>query len=186
MSRKPADGYSLYELIMTVAVVALVLSLGVPSFGRIVAEHRLRVGVDTLFHAIHLARKESIVRRRVVTLCPSADGQNCLSGFDWSEGFIMFVNRDRDSPAQRDADEPLIRQYPASSHNKVVANRRSFSFRTTALRATNGTFILCDKARRAKARALIVSYTGRPRVSLIDRFGKPRQCPDYVKLTASL
>ncbi len=186
MRRKLSHGYSLYELVMTVGAMALVLSLGVPSFGRIVTEHRLRVGVDTLFHAIHLARKESIVRRREVTLCPSADGENCLSSFDWSAGFIMFVNRDRDSPAERDPGEPLIRQYSTSSHNQVVANRRSFSFRTTALRATNGTFILCDKARRGAARALIVSYTGRPRVSLVERFGKPRQCPDYVKLTASL
>jgi type IV fimbrial biogenesis protein FimT len=181
-----SQGYSLYELLMTLGLFAVVVSLGVPSFGRILAEHRLRVEVDTLFHAIHLARKESIVRRREVTLCPSTDGQNCVPGFDWSQGFIMFVNRDRDSPPRRDSDEPLVREYSTSSHNQVVANRRSFSFRTTALRATNGTFILCDKARRAAARALIVSYTGRPRVSRIDHNGKPRQCPDYVKLTDPL
>jgi Tfp pilus assembly protein FimT len=94
---------------MTLGLFAVVVSLGVPSFGRILAEHRLRVEVDTLFHAIHLARKESIVRRREVTLCPSADGQNCVPGFDWSQGFIMFVNRDRDSPPRRDSDEPLVR-----------------------------------------------------------------------------
>lgn len=186
VSRNASHGYSLYELIMTVGVVVLVMSLGVPSFGRILAEHRLRVGIDTLFHAIHLARKESVLRRREVTLCPSADGRNCAAGFDWSEGFIMFVNLDRDSPAERDSDEPLLRRFSTSSHNEVVANRRSFSFRTTALRATNGTFILCDKARRGAARALIVSYTGRPRVSRIERSGNPHTCPDYVKLSGRL
>lgn len=184
--RLGTGGYSLYELIGTIAVVALVLSLGVPSFGRILAEHRLKVEVDTLFHAIHLARKESIVRRREVTLCPSPDGQQCTPGFDWSQGFIMFANLDRDGPPERDPDEPLIRRYSTSSHNLVLANRRSFSFRTTALRATNGTFFLCDKARRSKARRLIVSYTGRPRVRLIDNERNPRQCADYVKLTARL
>lgn len=184
--RLMAGGYSLYELIGTVGLVALVLSLGVPSFGRIVAEHRLKVEVDVLFHAIHLARKESIVRRREVTLCPSANGRDCLPGFDWSEGFIMFVNLDRDGPAERDPDEPVIQRYSTSSHNLILANRRSFSFRTTALRATNGTFTLCDKARRGAARRLIVSYTGRPRVSLIGRDRNPRQCSDYVKLTSRL
>ncbi len=176
--RRATDGYSLYELIITIGLVALVMSLGLPSFGSILANHRLKVEVDALFHAVHLARKESVVRRRAVTLCPSPDGQNCEPDFDWSEGWIMFVNLDRDSPAARDSDEPLLQRFYGILHNKVTANRRSFSFRTTALRATNGTFIFCDKARRATARALIVSYTGRPRVSRIDRSGNPYQCPD--------
>jgi len=176
--RRAAGGYSLYELIITIGLVALVMSLGVPSFGRMLADHRLRVEVDALFHAVHLARKESVVRRRAVTLCPSRDGQNCEPGFDWSDGWIMFVNLDRDAPAARDSDEPLLQRFSGTLHNQVVANRRSFSFRTTALRATNGTFILCDKARRAAARALVVSYTGRPRVSRIDRSGNSYKCAD--------
>jgi type IV fimbrial biogenesis protein FimT len=180
--RRNAGGYSLYELIVTVGVAALVLSLGVPSFGTMLANHRLKVEVDALFHAVHLARKESVVRRREVTLCPSNDGQNCSVGFDWSAGWILFVNLDRDAPATRNADEPLLQRFSVSSHNQVAANRRNFSFRTTALRATNGTFVFCDKARRASPRALIVSYTGRPRVSRIDRNGNPYTCPGYVKL----
>ena len=176
--RHAAGGYSLYELILTIGLVALITSLGVPSFGRMLADHRLKVEVDALFHAVHLARKESVVRRRAVTLCPSPDGQNCGPGFDWSDGWIMFVNLDRDAPATRDSDEPLLQRFSASSHNEVTANRRSFSFRTTELRATNGTFIFCDKARRAAARAMVVSYTGRPRVSRIDRNGIPYNCAD--------
>lgn len=183
MPRETTAGYSLYELVVTMAIAATVIALGVPSFGRIVAEHRLRIEVDALFHAIHLARKESIMRRRAVTLCPSRDGDACTGDFDWSHGWIVFVNRDRDSPAVRHPDEPVLRRHAVSSHNQVTANRRSFSFRTTTLRATNGTFVLCDKARRAAARALVVSYTGRPRVSLSNSSGKPRRCPDYVKLT---
>ncbi len=181
VSRQNAGGFSLYELIITIGVVALVMSLGVPSFGRMLANHRLKVEVDALFHAVHLARKESVVRRRAVTLCPSSDGQDCVPGFDWSDGWILFVNLDRDAPATRDAGEPLLQRFSVSSHNQVTANRRSFSFRTTALRATNGTFIFCDKARRAAPRALIVSYTGRPRVTRENRRGNPYECPDYVK-----
>ena len=176
--RRGAGGYSLYELIITVGIAAIMMSLGVPSFGKMLADHRLRVEVDAIFHAVHLARKESVMRRREVTLCPSRDGRNCMPGPDWSAGWIMFVNRDRDTPAARDPGEPLLQQFSVSLHNQVTANRRSFSFRTTVLRATNGTFIFCDRARRAEPRALIVSYTGRPRVSRIDRSGNPYECPD--------
>ena len=186
MHRDRVFGYSLFELLVTIGIAVLVLSLGLPSFGSLVAEHRLRVEVDALFHAMHLARKESIMRRRVVTLCPSRDGLSCVPGDDWSHGWIMFVNLDRDLPAARDPGEPVLRAHAASSHNQVFANRQSFSFRATQLRATNGTLLFCDKARRAAPRALVVSHTGRARVSRTDSRGRPRACPDYVKLMSPL
>ena len=97
-----ARGFSLFELIMTLALVALILTLGLPSFGSLVADQRLRVEADALFHAVHLARKASIVRRRVVSLCPSDDGESCTPGYDWSGGWIVFANVDRDDPPQVD------------------------------------------------------------------------------------
>ncbi len=97
-------GFSLYELLMTLTLVALVLTLGIPSFGSIVANNRLRVEVDALFHAVHLARKASVVRRRVITICPSYDGFNCEPCLDWSMGWMMFVNTARDQPPARDDD----------------------------------------------------------------------------------
>ena len=169
-------GFSLYELVMTLAIFALTLTLGIPSLGAIVANHRLRVEVDQVFHAIHLARKESVVRRRVVTLCPSADGEQC--GNDWSAGWIVFVNLDRDWPARREPEEPVIKRMSVAPENRIVANRRSFSLRSVNLRATNGTLIFCDRAGRARPRALVVSYTGRPRVAYEDRRGRPYACTD--------
>ena len=170
------NGYSLYELLMTLALFATILTLGIPSFGAIVANHRLRTEVDHLFHAIHHARKESVVRRRVVTICPTEDGENC--GVDWSAGWMMFVNIDRDWPARREADEPVIKWVQAQPENRIVANRRSFSLRSVDLRATNGTVIFCDRAGRAKPRALVISYTGRPRVAYEDRRGRSYACAD--------
>jgi type IV fimbrial biogenesis protein FimT len=154
----------------------VVLTLGIPSFGAIVANQRLRTEVDKLFHAIHHARKESVVRRRVVTICPTIDGENC--GDDWSRGWMMFVNIDRDWPAKREPDEPVIKWLEVAPENRIVANRRSFSLRSVDLRATNGTLVFCDRAGRARPRALVVSYTGRPRVAYADRRGRPYSCPD--------
>ena len=172
-----SGGYSLYELIMTLGLVALILTVGVPSFGAIVASQRLRVEVDGLFHAIHLARKESVVRRRVMTICPTRNGTVCEAGSDWSDGWMLFVNIDRDCPANRDHDEPVIKWVQAHPGNKIIANRRAFSLRSTHLRATNGTLVFCDRAGRARPRALVVSYTGRPRVAYENTRGQPYSCP---------
>jgi type IV fimbrial biogenesis protein FimT len=177
-TQRPVNGYSLYELIMTLGLAGLILTIGLPSFGNIVANQRLRTEVDALFHAIHLARKESIVRRRVVSICPTRDGQACVDTTDWSAGWMTFVNIDRDWPANRDTNEPVLHRYEVNPTSQIMANRRSFSLRSTELRATNGTLIFCDRAGRAKPRALVVSYTGRPRVAYKDSRGRPYKCAD--------
>ena len=68
MPDKPR-GHTLFELMMTLLLVAVVFGLGLPAFGGLLADKRLRVETDALFHAAHLARKASITRRRVITIC---------------------------------------------------------------------------------------------------------------------
>ena len=175
--RSPA-GYSLYELLMTLAVVSVILGLGLPSLGRFTADARLRAETGALFHAAHLARKESIAKRRVVTLCPSTDGRYCDPENRWSGGWILFVNDARRGSGRRDPDEPILLHRSIGGSVLIMSNRRSYSFRATELRATNGSLIFCDSANRAAPRALIVSYTGRPRVAYEDSRGRAIRCAD--------
>ncbi len=178
MRHRRQTGYSLYELLITVSLAALVLGIGLPSLGKLVADQRLRAQIDPLFHAIHLARKESIVRREVITLCASHDSQRCAPDSDWSAGWLMFVNNDRDWPAEVDDDEIVLQRHVGDPRTQVAANRRSFTLRSTELRATNGTLVFCDRAGRTAPRALVVSYTGRPRVARQDSAGRNYRCPD--------
>lgn len=171
-------GFSLYELLVTLGIAAIVMTLGLPSFGRIAADQRIRAQIDPVFHAIHLARKVSVTRRQVVTLCPSIDQAQCDDSSDWSSGWIMFVNADRDMPAWRDDGETLLAVHQGDDRIRIEANRRSFTLRATELRATNGTLLFCDRAGRTRSRALVVSYTGRPRVSDRDTSGRPWHCAD--------
>lgn len=176
--RRRGAGHTLFELLMTLALAALILVLALPSFGGLAADKRLRVETDALFHAIHLARKSSIVRRRTVSLCPSLDGETCDPGYDWSDGWIMFSNVDRDEPPQVDANEPILARHRVDDGVRILANRRGFTLRSTFLRATNGTLRVCDREDRATARALVVSYTGRPRVTTVDSRGDGYDCGD--------
>jgi type IV fimbrial biogenesis protein FimT len=173
---RPTAGFTLYELLMTLTLVATIVALGLPSFASLVAGNRLRAEANALFESVHLARKESIARRRAVSICPSLDGLSCDPGKQWSAGWIRFVNTDRDAPPVRDEDEPVLHYHVVRPEVLIDANRPGFTLRSTELRATNGTLILCDPAGRAETRAVVVSYTGRPRVARRDSRGRPYDC----------
>jgi type IV fimbrial biogenesis protein FimT len=171
-------GYSLYELLLTTTIITLMLLAGFPTFSALTARQLQSIEVNALFHAIHLARKESIMRRRVVSLCPSHDGQNCGPRTDWSSGWIMFENKDRDTPPRVDEGEPVLQWHRVAGQVNVQANRRAFTLRSTVLRATNGTLVVCDRQNRVPAKGLVISYTGRPRVAFRRTDGKPYACAD--------
>jgi len=176
--RQTFRGFTLYELLITLALVGIVLSAALPAFSGTLARNRQAIEINALFHAIHRARKESIMRRKVVSLCPSSDGKNCEPGMDWSSGWIMFENRDRDSPPRVDSGEAVLQVHQVSRQVRILANRRGFTLRATFLRATNGTFVICDRRTQIPARALVVSYTGRPRVAFKRPDKKPYICAE--------
>ena len=172
------QGFTLYELLITLLLIGLLAGIGLPELGKLVARNRISTEINALFHAIHLARKESIMRRQVVSICPSRDGARCTPDRDWSGGWIMFNNRDRDEPPQIDPGEPVLQVHKVGQDLRITANRRGFTLRATQKRATNGTLVVCDAAARVAPKALVISYTGRPRVAFQTRRGKPYACAD--------
>ncbi len=171
-------GFSLLELIVTILVAAIVLVLGVPTFASALAKGRQTAELNALFHAFYLARKESVRRRRLVSLCPSADDAVCDKDANWNNGWLLFENTDQDDPPDRDPGEPLIMVHKTAARTKISANRRGFTSRGIRRRATNGTLVVCDARGRIPAKALVVSYTGRPRITAIRRNGDPYSCVD--------
>ncbi|MGI9233100.1 MAG: GspH/FimT family pseudopilin [Woeseiaceae bacterium] len=175
---RSSSGYSLYELLVTTSLIAALLIVGIPGFGSMLARQRQQVEINALFHAVHLARKESIMRRKVVSICASLDGEQCATGKDWSQGWLMFENQDRDSPPRIDPGEPVLRHHNVDDGILIKANRSGFTLRATFLRATNGTLVVCDRAGRVRPKGLVVSYTGRPRVASSTTAGKPYTCAE--------
>lgn len=88
-------GFTLIELCVTTAVVAVVAALAAPS----VAQAWRTANALTTYHGITsslaLARGMAISRGHPVTLCPSHDGQTCSGGVDWSRGWIVYLDRGR-------------------------------------------------------------------------------------------
>jgi type IV fimbrial biogenesis protein FimT len=66
-------GFTLIELMVGVAVLAIALGVGVPSMSEFIKNSRLAAHTNDLLTSLHLARTEAIKRNARVTLCKSAN-----------------------------------------------------------------------------------------------------------------
>lgn len=179
VSCRPADsgGWTLIELIAVCAVVATLATLSIPSFREIALNARRTEQVNALLHGLYVARNAAIQRNAPVVLCKSADGLQCAPALPaWSEGWIVFENRDRDSPPMVDTDEAVLLRQPAVENLTIRANRDAVTYWPVSMAGTTVSFTFCDAREAAGARGIIVSATGRPRTSDRDSSGKPWSC----------
>ena len=95
-------GYSLIELLIVIAVVAILTMVAVPSFSTLFASASVSSNVNGLTATFDLARSEAIARNRLVVVCRSADpragspvcsgvGAGGFAGGDWAVGWIVFA-----------------------------------------------------------------------------------------------
>jgi len=170
-------GATLWELLWTLAIAAVVVAVGIPGFTNFLLDARRTADINAFVLAIQLSRSEAAKRGRPIVLCNTADRAACGgSGQNFGAGWMVFVNSDDDRPPHRSADEDLLYFHSPRMAGTIAANRRLFEFRPFGWRSTNGTVTFCDDRGETQARAVIVSYTGRPRVSAEGPGGRNLSC----------
>ena len=171
-------GFTLTELLTTLAIVSILSTIAAPSFAQLRLNSARTAAVNQVFHAVFLARSEAIKSNRVVTMCKSRDGRQCARGAStaWTDGFIVFVNADRDEPAQVDPGEDILLLGDAWKTGQITSNREAYSFRPYTQGVVNGTLVFCDGRGSGEARAIIISHTGRPRISQRDASNRRLPC----------
>lgn len=167
-------GFTLHELLITLVLLAVLVALALPLFSTLSAKIRQSTEINALFHAFHQARKESIMRHRVVSLCPSSDGLTCAETKEWSDGWLLFY----DPSGTGWPGDGIVTRHSVTDTVRVTSNRYLFTARGTQKRTTNGTIVFCDRTGRTAAKALVISYTGRPRVAERRPDGSAWSCAD--------
>jgi type IV fimbrial biogenesis protein FimT len=173
----PAAGTTLWELLATLAVLAVLLASALPGLQAWRLDARRGAAVSAFLGAVQLARSEAAKRGRPAILCPSTDGAGCATnGAPYESGWIVFINEDDERPPTRSPAEPLLLTHIPAMAGTIRSNRAVYEFRPFTWRSTNGTVTFCDARGAAQARAVIVSYTGRPRVSARGPGNRRLQC----------
>ena len=90
-------GFTVTELMVVVAIVAILLSLGVPEFRYITNAYRMSAEVNGLLGDLQYARAEAIREGQPVTACVSTNGTACTGGLgNWAAGWIVFSDQNGD------------------------------------------------------------------------------------------
>ena len=168
----PSRGFTLVEMMVAVAVLAIMLAIGMPAFGGLVDNQRMDSSVDTLLRSIHFTRSEAIRRNRHVTMAPD-DGR-------WDAGWVIFVDENDDGV--HDPGEPLLREERLGGIIPIQANTNIATYvrynRQGESELLNGgfqsgTFSFCPNRAGAKGRQLIINRVGRARVQQAEVTGCP-------------
>jgi type IV fimbrial biogenesis protein FimT len=162
-------GFTLLELMVTVGIAAILISVGVPSFRDVVMDNRMVRDANQFVASINLARSSAVRYQRNATICTSANFDaavpTCAATTDWSNGWIVWVDKDRDGFT--DANEILAVQAPIDDTTAFTASTVAlFSFDARGFGASPAdNLTMCDGRNGEMGRSIKVNSVGRTNVS---------------------
>lgn len=162
---KKESGFSLIDLLFTLVLLSILLSLSFPAYKYLTAEIRLLTLTERITSALNYARSEAIRHRSIVILCPSENGKTC-SG-QWRNGWIIVLGR----YTANFSENSLLRVYPPLNKHEFLiwhgAGRRDYVQLNPdgSAYGHNGSFVVCVKVLATSTVWLIkLSTTGRIRI----------------------
>ena len=174
---KNSRGFTLPEIMITMGIIAIVLSTAVPSVNSMIKNNRLATQLNSVVTHIHVARAEAVKRDVRVILCrsasPNATSPTCGgSNKIWESGYIVFADDGNYSNKNYDAgtDTLLLRGQPSTSGLKIHS-LQAFNIvndlrkdGTTNEDGNTALMVLCDDRGNTNGRQIIVAPNGIPRM----------------------
>lgn len=160
------NGLTLLEMLITVAIVAIVLTSVAPAMQSMLIQNRIIAETNELSGIIQYARHHSIDQQIDTIVCPSQNFTACTT--DWNDVKMVFA--DIDGNGVRGANEDILVATSAASPNNELTGP-GVALRFVASGAVNApaVILLCHKDKVDKyARALLVSLQGRVKISRDD------------------
>ncbi|MCH7854998.1 MAG: GspH/FimT family pseudopilin [Proteobacteria bacterium] len=181
MLSKRQIGFTLIELVTTLAVSTMLIAMAVPGVNTFLMNSRQSSGVNNLVSAMHLARSTAITKNTRITVCVSSDGEDCDNS-DWNQGWIVFADADADQTV--DPGEIILGAgagvtgltIESTEFSKFFMYRPNGRVMNATVNANSGEFIVCDSRGDEHVRVIIVDSAGRPRLSETRSDGSAPSC----------
>ncbi|HMI73508.1 MAG TPA: GspH/FimT family pseudopilin [Steroidobacteraceae bacterium] len=114
MSKMPSkrdSGFTMMELVMTMAIVVILGTIAIPGFKFVTSSNRISTEVNGLLGDIQLARSQAVKEGLPVTICTSSSPYTGCTNTDWQLGWIVFLDTNGNKAVE--AGEVVIRTQPA-------------------------------------------------------------------------
>lgn len=185
---KKNQGLSLIELIITIMIAGILLSMAAPSFSNMVKNAKIDSEINRIIEDIKLARGTAIKTKRSVTLCRTnnTSGKHhtlnsgtiplgslaCGGGSEWTDGWLLIANHPDGTDESLYRSDTLIKiSQPYSqgglsiTANSIAENFVKFTFKATTNADGNTIrFKVCDDRGASFGRSIEIPPIGRPRL----------------------
>jgi type IV fimbrial biogenesis protein FimT len=136
-------GYNLLELLVTLAIVAILASIAAPSFSVFIENQRVRSAANDLMATMNLARSEAVTRNASITVSEATGG--------WSNGWIVK------------AGATVLQSDDSVGGVVITGSVSSFSYNSSARASVAATFALVPSSGNAsRSRCVSISLNGKP------------------------
>ncbi len=160
-------GFTLVELMITIAIVGIIVGFGIPGFQEMIRKNRASSTANELISTLNLARSEAIKRGQIVTVCKSANvtdaTPSCSADANWNQGWLIFVDINGNGAIDGNDTRLKIGQPSAKGLSINETNDDAFlSFKSNGLSNTGTTSLeICVGTIK---RTIDMSNTGRVRI----------------------
>ncbi|MGD9591936.1 MAG: GspH/FimT family pseudopilin [Candidatus Berkiella sp.] len=162
-------GFTLVELMVTIAVLTVVMLLAIPDFTSMIRNNSIASMNNNLLAALNFARSEAVKRAVPVSVCATQDANFTACGSNWSLGWMIFVNPTGGTTLSNTSTAPLLKVEKitdqsatiTTSPNVGIATYTSTGFPTS--NTGNVSFTIKSTGCTGDAGRLVtISVTGRP------------------------
>ncbi len=165
---RAAAGFTLVEVMIVVAILAIFAGIAVPSFRTLIADNRMTGQANDFLSALQLARSEAITRSRRISICPSSSGSGCTATA-WGGGWMVFAESLTGTIGSFDsASDTVLRVYPPlAGTSSLVANGNAVvvTYQPDGSVSAARTFTLCpNDGSGVRGRTIPITASGRARV----------------------
>ena len=168
------SGFTLIELMITIAVAAILMTIAVPAFQNFLRNDRQWTTANSLVMALNAARSEAIKQDTAVSVCPTVNGTSCSASSAWSQGWIVLSSATGSTPAL------TVPSLATGTTLTEASGLTAVTFLSTGMVSAQAAFTLCDARGATQARYVQVGPTGSIASSATvgqSLSGTPLSCP---------
>ena len=175
-------GYTLMELMVTITIAGILLSIAIPNFTTIISSNRLTAYTNELVTALNFARSEAVKGGHHVVVRKT--------GTNWEDGWQVFVDNDRFPSSHQNVintgTDIVLRVYSKLPDSYTLRGNNNFTnfirYQPDGTSNNIGSFVLCDNRdgnnlpEKNTSKLLTVNFSGRVHIGIdIDKDGIPEK-----------